>query len=76
MEILIKKIKGIDRYQVFKNGEKTLISVSYDSYNSDKYYLIYEGNRLKGRFSSRNEVMEYLRLYFLEKNADLILGKK
>ena len=76
MEILIKKIKGIDRYQVFKNGEKTLISVSYDSYNSNKYYLIYEGNRLKGRFNSRNEVMEYLRLYILEKSADLILGKK
>ncbi len=76
MEILIKKIKGIDKYLVFKNGEKTLISVSYDSYNSNKYYLIYEGNRLKGRFSSRNEVMEYLRLYILEKSADLILGKK
>lgn len=76
MEILIKKIKGIDKYQVFKNDEKTSISVSFGSYNSDRYYLIFEGNRLKGRFSSRNEVMEYLRLYFLEKSADLILEKK
>lgn len=75
MDIIIKKIKGTDKFIVLFNGQKSKFSVVRNEFGSGCYYLIYEGQRLRRRVENRNEVINYFKVYMIEKRADLILEK-
>ncbi len=76
MDIIIKKIKGTEKFIVYINGQKSNFSVDKNNFGSGCYYLIYEGQRIKKRVENREEVIAYFKAYALEKKADLLLGKK
>lgn len=76
MDIIIKKVKGTEKFIVWMNGEKSDFSVTKNNFGSECYYLIYKGQRLKRRAENREEVITYFKTYLLEKRADLLLGKK
>lgn len=73
MKILLKKEGKIEKYTVYLDGKKTNLTVDRDKFGTTPYYLIWQGKRLRGRFPNKEEVSVWLKVYFLEKEADRIL---
>ena len=73
MKVILKKRKGIDVFDVIIDGNKSLWSVSKDSFLSSIYFLVYRGKRLKKRLSSMDEVRQFLTAELLSESAEQIL---
>lgn len=60
-------------YKVYIDGELTKWNVRQEEWGSSVYYLIYYGERLKGRFDSFEEINGYMREKLLEEAAEKFL---
>lgn len=76
MKISFRKQPGVDIWVLWKDDEKTNYTLSREKWGTDVYYLLRIGKKVIRRYSDRNECIEDVRVMFLDKEADRILGGK
>ncbi len=77
MRFSLRKIPGIEIWVLYEDGRKTKWSIlRRSSFNNPlcSWWVLREGNRMRGSFQTRDECYSRLRELCLEKKADLILG--
>lgn len=74
MKIEFRKLENIDKWIMYENGEKTNFSLTKENFGSSVYYLLKQGERVKRRYESIEECKADVKIMYLDKAADKILG--